>query len=281
MTEVTVKQFAEVVGVPTDRLLTQLVEAGLEVTDENATISDSEKTRLLEFLRQSHGKRSSLSVGGASKITLKRKTQSELRATVPAGRGPAGRGALRTARPEAKTVTVEVRKKRTYVKRADLVAEEQERLDQEAEEKARLRAEEEARNEALRQEREADRKKQEEEAAAQHSRKICNIIRSLGAVANIQNIQNVEESLLEVARTINKRKKGILQRLKKSSTPHHTAILSAAIATMGKIGTANSEAFLKKIAGAKTAQAEAARKAIEDIRLRYAKQQEVEAPAKA
>ncbi|MGD8629309.1 MAG: translation initiation factor IF-2 [Gammaproteobacteria bacterium] len=170
MTEVTVKQFAEVVGVPTDRLLTQLGEAGLEVSDENATISDSEKTRLLEFLRQSHGKRSALSVGGASKITLKRKTQSELRATVPAGRGPAGRGALRTARPEAKTVTVEVRKKRTYVKRADLVAEEQERLDQEAEEKARLRAEEEARNEALRQEREAARKKQEEEAAAEEAR---------------------------------------------------------------------------------------------------------------
>jgi hypothetical protein len=47
---------------------------------------------------------------------------------------------------------------------------------------------------------------------------------------------------------------------------------------MGKIGTANSEAFLKKIAGAKTAQAEAARKAIEDIRLRYAKQQ-AESPA--
>jgi translation initiation factor IF-2 len=170
MTEVTVKQFAEVVGVPTDRLLSQLGEAGLDISDENAMISDSEKTRLLEFLRQSHGKRSALSVGGASKITLKRKTQSELRATVPAGRGPASRGALRTARPEAKTVTVEVRKKRTYVKRADLVAEEQERLDQEAEEKARLRAEEEARNEALRLEREAARKKLEEEQAAEEAR---------------------------------------------------------------------------------------------------------------
>jgi translation initiation factor IF-2 len=170
MTEVTVKQFAEVVGVPTDRLLTQLGEAGLDISDENAMISDNEKTRLLEFLRQSHGKRSALSVGGASKITLKRKTQSELRATVPAGRGPAGRGALRTARPETKTVSVEVRKKRTYVKRADLVAEEQDRLDQEAEEKARLRAEEEARNEVVRLEREAARKKQEEEQAAEEAR---------------------------------------------------------------------------------------------------------------
>ena len=57
MSDVTVKQFAEVVGVPTDRLLVQLGEAGLTVSDENATISDTEKTQLLDFLRQSHGKR--------------------------------------------------------------------------------------------------------------------------------------------------------------------------------------------------------------------------------
>ena len=147
MTNVTVKQFAEVVGVPTDRLLTQLSEAGLAISDENATISDNEKTQLLDFLRKSHGKRSALSTGGPSKISLKRKTQSELRATVPAGRGPAGRSALRTSRPEMRTVTVEVRKKRTYVKRADLVAEEKERLDREAEEKARQQAEIQARDE--------------------------------------------------------------------------------------------------------------------------------------
>ncbi len=107
MSDVTVKQFAEVVGVPTDRLLVQLVEAGLSVNDENATISDDEKTRLLDFLRQSHGKRASLSTSGGNKITLKRKTQTELRSTVPAGRGPAGRGATRV-RPEARTVAVEI-----------------------------------------------------------------------------------------------------------------------------------------------------------------------------
>jgi HEAT repeat protein len=113
---------------------------------------------------------------------------------------------------------------------------------------------------------------EEDEAAAQHARKICNIIRTLGTVINIKNIQAVEESLLDIAQMINGQKKGILQRLKKSSSPHHTAILSATIATLGKIGTANSEAFLKKMAGAKTAQAEAARKAVESIRRRYAKQ---------
>ena len=60
MSDVTVKQFAEVVGVPPDRLLVQLGEAGLSVNDENATISDDEKIQLLDFLRQSHGKRGAL-----------------------------------------------------------------------------------------------------------------------------------------------------------------------------------------------------------------------------
>ena len=169
MTEVTVKQFADVVGVPTDRLLVQLGEAGLTVGDENSTITDSEKTQLLDFLRQSHGKRGALSTGGASKVTLKRKTQTELRATVPAGRGPLGRGAARS-RPEGKTVSVEVRKKRTYVKRADLMAEEQERLDQEAEEQARIQAEAEARDEATNKKREEAKQKLEEERVAEESR---------------------------------------------------------------------------------------------------------------
>jgi translation initiation factor IF-2 len=170
MTDVTVKQFSEVVGVPTDRLLVQLGEAGLAVSDENAVITDSEKTQLLDFLRKSHGKRGALSTSGPSKISLKRKTQSELRAKVPAGRGPAGRGALRTPRPEARTVTVEVRKKRTYVKRADLVAEEQERLDREAEEKAKQQAELQARDEAERKQREEAKRKFEEEREAEEKR---------------------------------------------------------------------------------------------------------------
>jgi translation initiation factor IF-2 len=169
MTEVTVKQFADVVGVPPDRLLVQLGEAGLSVSDENSTITDSEKTQLLDFLRQSHGKRGALSTGGASKVTLKRKTQTELRATVPAGRGPLGRGAGRS-RPEGKTVSVEVRKKRTYVKRADLMAEEQERLDQEAAEQARIEAEAAAIDEAANKKREEARQKLEEERVAEESR---------------------------------------------------------------------------------------------------------------
>ncbi|MCK5383273.1 MAG: translation initiation factor IF-2 N-terminal domain-containing protein, partial [Gammaproteobacteria bacterium] len=169
MSDVTVKQFAEVVGVPPDRLLVQLGEAGLSVNDENATISDNEKTQLLDFLRQSHGNRGAVPAAGGNKITLKRKTQTELRAKVPAGRGPAGRGAERV-RPEARTVTVEVRKKRTYVKRADLMAEEQQRLDEEAAEQARIKAAADAVDEAANKKREEARKKVAEEKAAEDLR---------------------------------------------------------------------------------------------------------------
>ncbi|NNG12785.1 MAG: GTP-binding protein, partial [Halobacteria archaeon] len=170
MTDVTVKQFAEVVGVPAERLLDQLGEAGMEISDENATISESQKTQLLDFLRESHGKRGTASSAAPKKITLKRKSLSELQTTVPAARVPGARGPLRGARAEKKIVTVEVRKKRTYVKRADLIAEEKERLELEAAEKARIEAEEQARLDAVRMEKEEARRREEEKRAEEESR---------------------------------------------------------------------------------------------------------------
>ncbi len=151
MSDVTVKQFAEVVGIPVDRLLTQLGEAGLTVGDANATISDDEKMQLLGYLRKSHGKSERTTVSAPKKITLRRKTQSELR--VAAGRGG-----------QAKTVNVEVRRQRTYVKRSAVLAEEE--AARQAEEDAR-RIEEEARKaeEDARQAEENARKLAEEEAA--------------------------------------------------------------------------------------------------------------------
>lgn len=114
---------------------------------------------------------------------------------------------------------------------------------------------------------------EEKEAASVHSRKVCNIIRSLAGVVTIDNIQAVEAAVLNVAQMINSQKKGLLQRLKKSSASPQTAILSAAIATLGKIGTPQSTAFLKKLAGSKTAQAQAARKAMQSIQSRYSRHQ--------
>ena len=112
MSEITVKQFADVVGIPVDRLITQLGEAGLEVKSEDQTISDSEKMTLLSHLRNKHGKPST-KMGLATdprKITLKRKSVSELRQTTSTG----ARG---TRSKTVNTVSVEVRKKRTYMKR--------------------------------------------------------------------------------------------------------------------------------------------------------------------
>ena len=56
MADVTVTQFADVLKVPVERLLTQLDEAGIHVAGADATISDEAKMELLTFLRRSHGR---------------------------------------------------------------------------------------------------------------------------------------------------------------------------------------------------------------------------------
>jgi translation initiation factor IF-2 len=117
MPDVTVKQFADVVGIPVEHLLTQLGEAGLTVKGADETISDNEKIKLLSYLRRSHGEGDTLGATEPRKITLKRKTVSALKQTGAQGK-------------TAKLVNVEVRKKRTYVKRSVVLEEEQERAEQ-------------------------------------------------------------------------------------------------------------------------------------------------------
>jgi translation initiation factor IF-2 len=103
MAEVTVSKLAQSVGAPVERLLKQMAEAGLSHTSESEIVSDEEKQTLLAFLKTSHGETSD----APRKITLKRKTTTTLRT---------GSGSSR------KTVNVEVRKKRTYVKRDEVEA---------------------------------------------------------------------------------------------------------------------------------------------------------------
>tara|TARA_R110002072_G_scaffold284396_4_gene448581 strand:- start:45907 stop:48501 length:2595 start_codon:yes stop_codon:yes gene_type:complete len=105
MADVTVGELAKVVGVTAERLLAQIKEAGLPHKRVEDSISNEDKNTLLLFLRRSHG--ASESVDAApKKITLKRKTVETLKTSSGHGRG--------------KTVSVEVRKKRTYVKRSEL-----------------------------------------------------------------------------------------------------------------------------------------------------------------
>ncbi len=118
MNEVTIRQFAADVGIPVDRLLSQLSDAGVDKNDPDASISEEEKLNLLSYLRDTHGKSGEAVAGEPKKITLKRKTVSQLRQpTAQAGKAT-GRAAISARIRSSKTVNVEVRRKRTYVKRS-------------------------------------------------------------------------------------------------------------------------------------------------------------------
>ena len=147
MADVTVAQFAEVLKVPVDKLISQLDEAGIKVSGSDDTISEDAKLELLTHLRRSHGQSGDSADSAAPRrITLKRKSQSELRLSGAQGR--------------SRTVNVEVRKKRTYIKRDVL----EKQAEEEQAELDRKRREEEERIEAAKLEQE--RLKQEKEAAA-------------------------------------------------------------------------------------------------------------------
>jgi len=127
MAEVTVKELAASVGTPVDRLLTQMKDAGLKQSKESDKVSDDEKQSLLIFLKRAHGE----TTEGPKKITLTRKVTTQIRSST------SGR---------SKTVNIEVRKKRTYVKKeaAEDVIEpfvkQDEIVDKRAEEDATLEA---------------------------------------------------------------------------------------------------------------------------------------------
>ncbi|HEX23284.1 MAG TPA: translation initiation factor IF-2, partial [Chromatiales bacterium] len=148
MAGVTVKQLADVLGVSPERLLSQLDKAGMTFESPDQTVSDEEKQKLLESLRSAHG-----SQGGASteprKVTLRRKTVSELKVPSSSQGRTVGR---------SKTVNVEVRKKRTYVKRSEVVTEDAERIKAE---KAKM---DEERLEEQRKASEADEQRRQREA---------------------------------------------------------------------------------------------------------------------
>ena len=172
MSDVTVSQFAEVLKVPVDRLLSQLEEAGISIKGADDVISEEAKLELLTFLRRSHGRRETAD-GAPRKITLKRRTQSELRLAGVQGR--------------SRTVNVEVRRKRTYIKRDVL---EEEARQQQAELDEARRAEEEAllaKERAEKELQEAEQRKQQEmqreqQAAEEAKRKADEEARQLAEV---------------------------------------------------------------------------------------------------
>ncbi|MDT8449730.1 MAG: translation initiation factor IF-2 [Wenzhouxiangellaceae bacterium] len=150
MSQVTVSQLAEVLGVTPDRLLAQFKEAGISIDKPDAPVTNDDKKKLLAHLRTSHGKSDERDeTDTPRKVTLKRKTLSELK--VPT----AGAGRTRGRGPApSRTVNVEVRKRRTYVKRGEI----QEATETDSEREAARKALEESR------------RAREEAAAAEHER---------------------------------------------------------------------------------------------------------------
>ncbi|AYZ68073.1 translation initiation factor IF-2 [Burkholderia multivorans] len=165
-----VAQFAAELKMPAGVLLEQLQAAGVQKASEDDALSEADKARLLDHLRKSHG----ATDGDKRKITLTRKHTSEIKQSDATGK--------------ARTIQVEVRKKRTFVKRDDVgdVADQGHAQAAEADDDAELkRREEEARREAEllekqaqelreRQERlereEAERRAREEAAEAERRR---------------------------------------------------------------------------------------------------------------
>jgi len=161
MANVTIAQFAEVLKVPVDKLLLQLDEAGIKVSGSDDTISDDAKLELLSHLRRTHGQEEMPgNVASPRRITLNRKSQSELRLSGAQGR--------------SRTVSVEVRKKRTYIKRDVLkeqAQEEQAELDRvRIEEEQRVEAEKLALEQAKVEKEEAARLEEEEREKAEQAR---------------------------------------------------------------------------------------------------------------
>lgn len=156
-----VKDLAGTVGITAERLVEQLNEAGIKVAKPDDQITEEQKQTLLSFLQERHGKSADSTIAAPKKITLKRKSVSEIKMAGAARKG-------------GKSVSVEVRKKRTYVKRsateeAEAAAEllkQQEAEAQAAEAEAKAVEAEKLEQERLAQE-ETERKEQEEKERQQ------------------------------------------------------------------------------------------------------------------
>jgi len=102
MAVTTVTQLAAELNRPAATLLEQLHSAGVPKASHDDVVTEADKERLLDHLRHAHG-----STGAdRKKITLTRKSTTEIKQADASGK--------------ARTIQVEVRKKRTFVKRDEV-----------------------------------------------------------------------------------------------------------------------------------------------------------------
>lgn len=147
MSDVTVKQLAEVLGITAEKLMEQLKAADIPAKSETDTIDNDSKVKLLEFLRGAHGK-DKRSLSPRKKVVLKRKSKEVL--TVSSGSGIS----------KTKNVNIEVKKKKRSLspsqsEMAEIEKERSEARQALEERRLQLKAEEEAKNKAEQEKREA------------------------------------------------------------------------------------------------------------------------------
>ncbi|CAH9059756.1 Translation initiation factor IF-2 [Pseudoalteromonas sp. CIP111854] len=153
MAEVSIEKLAETIDTTVDKLLQQLNDAGI-TKGKDDSVTEPEKAQLLDHLSKQHGGKGA---EGPDRMTLQRKSKSTL--------------SVKGSTGKEKSVSVEVRKKRTYVKKSSIDQQkEQERLAEEeaarkeAEQKAQQAAEQKAKEEAERKAKEEAERKAKEEA---------------------------------------------------------------------------------------------------------------------
>lgn len=174
MAEVSLTQLASDIDTPVDRLIQQFREAGMEKSG-NDTVSETEKATLLAHLKKQHGANDDKE---PKRMTLQRKTISTLSVQGAGGKN--------------KAVQVEVRKKRTYVRRDALDEqrrEEEEKARQEAEAQARREAEEQAQREAA----EKAKREAEEKAKREAEEKAKREAQEKARQAQLQAQKNTEQ----------------------------------------------------------------------------------------
>jgi translation initiation factor IF-2 len=192
MAEVSIEKLASDINTTVDRLLKQFKDAGIEKSAD-AMVTEEEKQTLLDFLSKQHG-----GAGAATapkKMTLQRKTTS----TISLGK--------------SRAVKVEVRKKRTYVKRSD---EEIKRL---AEEEAQRKADEEARKEEERKAAEAAKAAAEEKAKlaaeARKKQEAERIARAEKAKKEAEERKAADSTLTDEERAAQEQARAEAERIKK------------------------------------------------------------------
>ncbi|MBX9445832.1 translation initiation factor IF-2 [Dickeya chrysanthemi] len=186
MTDVTLKSLAAEIQTPVDRLIQQFADAGITKSASDS-VTQNEKETLLAHLNRDRG-------GAPGKLTLQRKTRSTL--NIPSTGG------------KSKSVQIEVRKKRTYVKRdphEEQQATEEEQARREAEEQAQRAAEEQAKREAAEkakreEEEKAKRAVAEEQAKREAAEKAKRDVAEKEKVSNQQNDSMTKPAQAEKAR---------------------------------------------------------------------------------